>query len=126
MKIRSGWAAVAALVWAMGPGCGDDDVGIGGDDAGGEDSGTRIDGGGDLDAGSPVDGGGGDIDGGSPGDAGGPVRCGSVECPSGQVCCNASCGICTPPGGSCITLACEDAGPGPRVCGGFTGAVCGP
>jgi hypothetical protein len=31
-----------------------------------------------------------------------------------MVCCNASCGICTPPGGACIQIACEprrDAGP---------------
>jgi hypothetical protein len=33
--------------------------------------------------------------------------CGSTTCPSGQVCCNASCGICTPPGYSCIQLACQ-------------------
>ncbi len=35
-----------------------------------------------------------------------PVTCGSVTCPSGQVCCNASCGICTPPGFGCIQIAC--------------------
>ncbi|KAL7559231.1 hypothetical protein ACA910_013120 [Epithemia clementina (nom. ined.)] len=35
------------------------------------------------------------------------VPCGaSVVCPVGQVCCNSSCGICTPPGGLCIQLAC--------------------
>jgi hypothetical protein len=34
--------------------------------------------------------------------------CGSTICPSGQVCCNASCGICTEPGGVCIQLACVD------------------
>lgn len=33
--------------------------------------------------------------------------CGSTTCPSGQVCCNSSCGICTPPGGVCIQLACN-------------------
>jgi hypothetical protein len=34
-------------------------------------------------------------------------KCGDVTCASGQVCCNASCGICTPPGYSCIQLACQ-------------------
>jgi len=33
--------------------------------------------------------------------------CGSNTCAAGQVCCNASCGICTPPDGVCIQLACE-------------------
>ncbi len=33
--------------------------------------------------------------------------CGSSVCPSGQVCCNASCGICTAPGDSCIQLFCN-------------------
>jgi hypothetical protein len=33
-------------------------------------------------------------------------KCGSKTCPSGQVCCNASCGICTPPGNACIQIAC--------------------
>jgi len=32
--------------------------------------------------------------------------CGPTVCPSGEVCCNASCGICTPPGGVCIQIAC--------------------
>lgn len=35
------------------------------------------------------------------------VTCGSVMCAAGQVCCNSSCGICTPPGGVCIQIACE-------------------
>lgn len=39
------------------------------------------------------------------------AACGATTCPAGQVCCNASCGICTPPGGVCIQLACE--GPPP-------------
>jgi hypothetical protein len=34
------------------------------------------------------------------------VPCGSVTCPTDQVCCNASCGICTPPGNFCIQIAC--------------------
>jgi len=33
--------------------------------------------------------------------------CGSVTCPTGQVCCNASCGICTAPGGACIQVVCQ-------------------
>jgi len=37
---------------------------------------------------------------------GGGEECGNVTCPSGQVCCNASCGICTPKGGACIQIAC--------------------
>lgn len=34
-------------------------------------------------------------------------QCGTVVCPPGLVCCNASCGICTEPGGFCIQIACE-------------------
>jgi hypothetical protein len=37
----------------------------------------------------------------------GGTACGDVTCGAGQVCCNASCGICTPPDGACIQLACE-------------------
>lgn len=33
--------------------------------------------------------------------------CGDSRCGAGQVCCNASCGICTEPGGVCIQIACE-------------------
>lgn len=36
----------------------------------------------------------------------GGEKCGSVTCPTGQVCCNSSCGICTPPDGFCIQIAC--------------------
>ncbi|HJL18466.1 MAG TPA: hypothetical protein RMH99_22570 [Sandaracinaceae bacterium LLY-WYZ-13_1] len=43
-------------------------------------------------------------------DAGPGEACGPVTCDPGLVCCNASCGICTEPGGSCIDLACLDAG----------------
>ncbi len=32
--------------------------------------------------------------------------CGDHLCPEGQVCCNHSCGICTPPGGMCIQEFC--------------------
>ncbi len=34
--------------------------------------------------------------------------CGKNTCAQGQVCCNASCGICTEPGGVCIQLACDE------------------
>lgn len=33
--------------------------------------------------------------------------CGAVTCDVDQVCCNASCGICAPPGVSCTTVECE-------------------
>ncbi len=36
-----------------------------------------------------------------------PVTCGNVTCGAGLVCCNASCGICTPPSGACIQVACN-------------------
>lgn len=42
---------------------------------------------------------------------GGGAACGRTVCPAGQVCCNASCGICTPPGGACIQMACSPATP---------------
>jgi hypothetical protein len=32
--------------------------------------------------------------------------CGSKTCPQGESCCNASCGICAPPGGACTQQAC--------------------
>ena len=32
--------------------------------------------------------------------------CGTTLCRNGDVCCNESCGICTPPGGACIDLYC--------------------
>ena len=39
---------------------------------------------------------------------GGPgVRCGDGRCGAGEVCCNASCGICTPPDGVCTQQVCE-------------------
>ena len=38
--------------------------------------------------------------------------CGSVTCGAGTVCCNASCGICTPPGQACIQIACLPDGGG--------------
>ncbi len=36
------------------------------------------------------------------------VQCGKNTCAQGDVCCNASCGICTPPDGACIQIACEE------------------
>lgn len=36
---------------------------------------------------------------------GGP--CGPTRCQQGEVCCNESCGICTPPGGMCTQQFCE-------------------
>jgi hypothetical protein len=35
--------------------------------------------------------------------------CGATRCPAGEVCCNASCGFCAPPGVACIDLACVPA-----------------
>ena len=35
-------------------------------------------------------------------------QCGKNTCSGNQTCCNASCGICTPPGGSCIQMLCPD------------------
>jgi hypothetical protein len=49
-----------------------------------------------------------------PRDAGDPRQCGPVVCGEGMVCCNASCGICIAPGGSCTGERCIDAG-APRV-----------
>src|SRR5262245_50613762 len=42
------------------------------------------------------------------------VACGSATCAAGEVCCNESCGICTPPDGACIEIACD---PGMTPCG---------
>lgn len=36
----------------------------------------------------------------------GGEACGDTTCGDGLVCCNSSCGICTPPGGACIQIAC--------------------
>jgi hypothetical protein len=46
---------------------------------------------------------------GSAGGGGGP-SCGSRTCASGEICCSASCGICTRAGGLCPGIACFDAG----------------
>lgn len=52
----------------------------------------------------------GDDDGGP--DAGGGTECGAVTCPSGTICCNASCGTCVSPGESCSAALCEMDGGG--------------
>ncbi|HEY8427119.1 MAG TPA: hypothetical protein VIL20_02045 [Sandaracinaceae bacterium] len=82
--------------------------------------------------GAPGDGGG---DAGADGSTG--VPCGPVTCAAGQVCCNASCGLCLEPGGSCTGQECSDAGSdaggspsdGGPTCGGETcgaGELCCP
>jgi hypothetical protein len=38
--------------------------------------------------------------------------CGSVTCDAGEVCCNESCGVCTPPGGACTQQLCNSEGNG--------------
>ena len=38
---------------------------------------------------------------------GGGEPCGAAVCGAGQACCNASCGICLPPGGACTQEICE-------------------
>lgn len=57
--------------------------------------------------------------------------CGPVRCASDQVCCNASCGICTAPSEGCVAIACVlDGGAapdaGPSSCGGIAGRECPP
>lgn len=37
----------------------------------------------------------------------GGIPCGSRTCAAGQICCNASCGICTPPDGVCTQQLCD-------------------
>jgi hypothetical protein len=48
--------------------------------------------------------------GGGAGGAGGAsgVACGPKTCAAGQICCNASCGICTPPDGFCTQQLCNE------------------
>ena len=41
----------------------------------------------------------------------GTLECGNSVCAEGNVCCNPSCGICTPPGGVCIQIACDGNSP---------------
>jgi hypothetical protein len=44
------------------------------------------------------------------------VVCGNTTCARGEVCCNASCGICTPPEGACIQIACDPPSPPAGAC----------
>ena len=37
----------------------------------------------------------------------GAVACGAAMCAEGQICCNPSCGICTPPDGMCTQQFCD-------------------
>jgi hypothetical protein len=41
------------------------------------------------------------------GSTGGGAACGKATCKQGEVCCNASCGVCTPPGGVCTQQFCQ-------------------
>ena len=56
------------------------------------------------------------------------TKCGNTLCPPDQVCCNASCGTCTPPGGTCSQQICTMENPaisvpcGPNTCN--VGQVC--
>jgi hypothetical protein len=67
-------------------------------------------------------------DAGSSGAGGDRITCGSNTCATGEVCCNESCGICTPPDGACTMQLCEDSTePGGVACGSNTcdvGEVC--
>jgi hypothetical protein len=51
--------------------------------------------------------------------------CGSATCDTGEVCCNASCGICTKPGQGCTKQFCVDDDAGVDA-GGTKGESCGP
>jgi hypothetical protein len=60
-------------------------------------------------------------------DAAHGVRCGSATCPEGQVCCNASCNTCRPPGATCSQVLCGPISPVSTMCGPNTcnvGEVC--
>jgi len=37
----------------------------------------------------------------------GGEKCGNSTCGPGRVCCNPSCGLCAPPDGACIQIACD-------------------
>lgn len=49
------------------------------------------------------------------GNATGP-KCGTTTCAAGMTCCNASCGICAPPNGACIQIACDPKPPVGGAC----------
>ncbi len=44
------------------------------------------------------------------GGSGSGISCGASVCPTGQYCCNASCGVCAPMGAACIQIACAGTG----------------
>jgi hypothetical protein len=101
--------------------------GSGGANTGGVE--VRITGGGSPGTGNVPSAGGSASSGGSASAGGAPstgVPCGKNTCSKGLYCCNASCGVCAPPGEACDMIACED--PGPTVpCGKNTcsnGLIC--
>ncbi len=57
-------------------------------------------------------------------------KCGDTTCPPGESCCNASCGMCAPPGVACIQVACEPCGnticPPGKVCCNASCGICTP
>lgn len=131
--------AVCALLWA---GCGDapadgrdagretmDSGGVRDGGSSGTDGGSSAtDGGTGTDSGQRTDAargddGGGSGDGGSSATDGGSVSCGPTTCAAGEVCCNESCGVCTPPDGFCTDEVCLDAGTEPD--GGGSVFACG-
>jgi hypothetical protein len=60
-------------------------------------------------------------------DAASGVHCGTAICAEGQVCCNASCGTCRPPGVACSQVLCGPISPYSAPCGPNTcnvGEVC--
>jgi hypothetical protein len=63
-----------------------------------------------------------DQSGGQAGQGGGTKeRCGAATCAEGEVCCNASCGTCTEPGGVCTQQLCGDPDEGDDTGRGGTG-----
>jgi hypothetical protein len=46
------------------------------------------------------------------------TTCGAITCAAGTTCCNASCGVCVAPGGSCSQEVCEPTPCGPTSCAG--------
>ena len=59
------------------------------------------------------------------GDAGSLSACGPNVCAAGEYCCNESCGICAPEGGSCIEIGCSGDGGLPDVDAGPVRESCG-
>src|SRR5215831_15463100 len=88
--MRSAFVVLGIWMFRLATGCGPVSGGFGG---------TGGNGGG----GAPAGNGAGGLAGANGGAGGttGPA-CGPVQCDVGMVCCNAACGICTPPGGACV------------------------